>query len=254
MAHDFRSLAANLIGAALRRGRRLAFLQFAAVVLGVGTNLMGANGVSAEPKLRFTVFSAQTITGLIFEPEAVAGAEPVIFYPMARSPRYEFRRDGPLQFRDEETGIVVAEVAIPRAVEDVLLLFEPLPSVAAGGLRYRVHLLDERVWSEGKGNLAIVNLSGLALSGTIDRREVNLKEGLNPSRQVDRSAQVVLRIPFKGVSCQAYADTIRLEAKGRALLILFPPYYPGTLELQSRLLIDDPRGDRLQKTKRQSPP
>ena len=35
---------------------------------------------------------------------------------------------------------------------------------------------------------------------------------------------------------------VALERNERALLILFPPFYKGSLEVQSRLLVDQPPG------------
>ena len=56
---------------------------------------------------------------------------------------------------------------------------------------------------------------------------------------VGRTANIVLRTTFKQRSYQSYATTLQLSAKQRALLILFPPFYKGSLEVQSRMLVDE---------------
>ena len=54
------------------------------------------------------------------------------------------------------------------------------------------------------------------------------------------SAKIALRTSAGGRSYQAYAGALQLKRNERALLILFPPFYKGSHEVQSRLLVDDP--------------
>ncbi len=194
---------------------------------------------SADQPLRFTVFASQAIGGLAFMAKTGAAATKVTFYPTARSPRYEFRGAGPLRFTDA-SGAVVAEVAVPAEIRDALLLFSPAEAVAGNGLKYRVAVLDDGVARHGTGGLAVINFSGFALSGTIDGKEVTLKDGLNPPQPIGRSGKVLLRTTVKGRTFQSSSETVQLKKAERALLILFPPFYKGSLEVQSRLLIDEP--------------
>jgi hypothetical protein len=92
----------------------------------------------------------------------------------------------------------------------------------------------------GVGGLAIINLSGLALSGSINKDKITLTPGLNPTVTIARSATITLSTPFKNRSYQSYASTVSLGRNERALLILFPPFHKGGLEVQSRLLLDQP--------------
>ena len=182
-------------------------------------------------------------------PSVRAAPQKLVFYPTARSPRYEFRGVMPLRFADA-TGAVVAEATVPPEMHDVLLLFAAVetPSTAApakeggppGGLRYQISVLDDGAARHGSGGLAVINLSGLALSGKVDGKDVTLKAGLNPTLPIGRSAKILLRTTFKARSYQSYADTVELKKSERALLILFPPFYKGSLEVQSRLLVDEP--------------
>lgn len=206
-----------------------------------------AGWVRAQPaaqQVRFTVFSAQPIAELAFVPRAGAAAQKVAFYPTTRSPRYEYRGLMPLRFVDATSGAVVAEVNVPPEIREPLLLFSPLPEGAGAkqksALKYQVAVLDDGSARHGPGGLAIVNLSGLALTGTVNRDDVTLKAGLNPTLAVGRTAKVALRTTFNKRIYQSYAATIALTARQRALLILFPPFYKGSLEVQSRLLVDEP--------------
>ncbi|MBI4623275.1 MAG: hypothetical protein HY736_08665 [Verrucomicrobia bacterium] len=199
---------------------------------------------AAEVQLvRFTVFSARPIADVAFTPRPKTPPQKIVFYPTARSPRYEYRGAMPLRFVDVTTGTAVAEASIPPEIRDPLLLFAPVEGASAvGGLRYRISVLDDSAARHGSGGLAIINFSGLALAGTVNKETVTLKAGLNPTLAVGRSAKITLRTSFKNRTYQSYADTVHLARNERALLILFPPFYPGSLEVQARLLVDTPSG------------
>jgi len=194
----------------------------------------------SDQAFHFTVFSARPLADLAFVPRAGAPPVKLVFYPTARSPRYEFRGAPPLRLVDGPSGAVLAEAVVPPEIREALLLLTPIEPSPTSGLRYRVAVLDDGAARHGPGGLAIINFSGLTLSGFVGRSEVTLEEGLNPTLAVGHSAKVQFRTPFKGRSYQSYTDTVELNKNERALLILFPPFYKGSLEVQSRLLIDEP--------------
>jgi hypothetical protein len=76
----------------------------------------------------------------------------------------------------------------------------------------------------------------------VNGEKVTVNAGLNPTMKVGRSAKIAFSTMSKGRSYQSYAGTVALERNERALLILFPPFYQGSLEVQSRLLVDQPPG------------
>lgn len=196
---------------------------------------------SAEfPPLRFTVFSAQPIANVAFAPRADAAPQKIVFYPTARSPRYEYRGAMPLRFLDASTGKTLAEANVPSSIRDALLLFSVVEPPTKDGFRYRIAVLDDGAVRHAAGKLLIVNLSGLELSGVIGRHAVVLKSGMNPPLDVSGATQIALRAAFQARTYQSYADQVEIDGHERALLILFPPYYEGSLEAQSRMLIDRP--------------
>jgi hypothetical protein len=194
----------------------------------------------AVQPVRFSVFSAQTIAGLGFAPQQGSGLTTLAFYPTARSPGYEYRGALPLRFVDVASGTVVAEAGVPAEIHDALLLFAPMDGAAAGALKYRVAVLDDGAASHAAGGLVVINFSGLALSGTIGGKAVTLDEGLNAPRKVGRATKILLKTTVKSRSFQSYGEDVKMKATERALLILFPPFNPGSVEVQSRLLIDAP--------------
>ena len=202
-----------------------------------------SGGMDPVPAVRFTVFSVRALTDVAFIPRR--GAEPtrVSFYPTARSPRYEYRGTSPLRFFDAESGAVIAEATIPAEIRHAFLLFSPIaPESAPGGsgLRFQIAVLEDSAERHRAGDLVIINFSGLALSGTVGTQAVTLRPGLNPPLTIGRSAKVTLRASWQDRSYQSYSHPLALARTERALLILFPPFYKGSLEVQPRLLIDTP--------------
>ncbi len=219
------------------------------VLAGVGSLCGAPASASAGPlqQVRFTVYSARPISDVAFSGRAGAAPQKVTFYPTARSPRYEYRGTMPLRFIDPSSGEVVAEAVIPPDIRDALLLFSPVSSDRGGKLgtlRYQISVLDDSATRQGSGALAIINLSGLELAGTIGKDALTLRSGLNPAVAIGRSTKIAFRTSVKGRLYPAYASTVQLAPKERALLILFPPYTKGSVEVQARLLIDTPPGSR----------
>lgn len=239
----------------MAHGRRH-LIPLLAVALFAAVMSVAARGqAAAAPVVRFTVFAAQPIKELAYVPRAGVPPVKITFYPTARSQRLEYRGAMPLRFLDAATGAMVAEATIPPQIREPLLLFTPIEATTKGDaksageakastLRYQVAVLDDSAARHAAGGLAIINLSGLALSGTVGKEEVTLRAGLNPTINAGRSAKVTLRTTANKRVYQSYAATVALTAKQRALLILFPPFYKGSLEVQSRLLIDEPGAGR----------
>ena len=189
--------------------------------------------------VRFTVFSARPIEGLAYV--STTGAKlPLKFNPAARSTRHTYTGTSPLKFIDTATGAVVAEATVPADVREPLLLFIAQPADNSRGLRYQVAVMDDSIAKLGAGHLAILNLSGLKLAGTLDKVDLTVDEGLNAPVPFARSAKLTLFASVRGMRVQSYADVIKPPKSSRLLLILFPPARPGALEVQSRALVDEP--------------
>ena len=122
-----------------------------------------------------------------------------------------------MRFVDPADGKPVAEVTVPPEIREPLLLFLPADAKAKSALRYQVAVLDDGAARHGPGGLAIVNLSGLALAGTVNAGNVTLRPGLNPTLAIGTSGKVVLRTTFKERSYQSYAGTVALKRGERAL-------------------------------------
>lgn len=239
MAHALRHLSGVSSGVprTLSRRRVLGLLA-GACWWGRPAVVSGQTGAAPVQALRFTVFAATPPAGLTFVPRPGAEPQKVAFQPTARSRRYDYRGPMPLRFSDA-TGKTVAEATVPAGLREVVLLFLGAPAGDAG-LAYRIAVLDDSAQRLGAGGLAIINLSGLALSGTVNTAKVTLAPGLNPALAVGRAAKIELHTTFKGRVYQAYAATVALKAGERALVILFPPFNPSSLAVMPRVLLDQP--------------
>ena len=193
----------------------------------------------APISIRFTVFSPQPIDGVAYAP-AKGAPVPVAFNATTRSPRYTYTGPSPLKFVEAATGTIVAEATVPPEIREPLLLFSELPAPGARGLRYQIAVIDDSAAKLGSGRLAILNLSGLKFTGTLDKTELTVDTGLNPSVPFTKSARLTLFTTARGNRVQSYSDIIKPPKTARLLLILFPPARKGALEVQSRALVEEP--------------
>lgn len=195
------------------------------------------------PAVHFTVFALRPVEPMVFQPEVDAQPQPLKFYPTARSPEYTYTGEMPLLFTDARSGEVVASAAIPASIAKAVLIFAALPSNhSRSGPRYQIHVLDDGPLRHGRSGLSFVNLSGLDFDGRLGSRRITLGAGVTPSFQISGNTELLLETTRAGRRYRSYSQSIALASGERALLVLFPPYYTGSLEVQARLLIDEPPG------------
>ena len=197
--------------------------------------------IPGQISVRFTVFSARPIEGLGYI-STTGTTLPLRFNPVSRSTRHTYSGPPPLRFVNIATGAVVAEAAVPPEIREPLLLFTALSAAGPRGLRYQVAVIDDSATRLGAGHLAILNLSGLKLAGTLGQTELTVGEGLNQPVPFTRSAKLTLYALTRGTRVQSYSELITPPKTSRLLLILLPPARKGALEVQSRALVDEPPG------------
>ncbi|MEI7552440.1 MAG: hypothetical protein WCL24_08930 [Verrucomicrobiota bacterium] len=189
--------------------------------------------------LAFTVFSPEPMPKLAYEPQAGTEPRTLVLHPTARSAPGVYRGPDPLRIYDAPTGALMAEATVPPHIRRALLvlLTGNQPGATAP---LRVWVIDDDPARHAVGELRLLNASGLTLEGTVNRRRVAVPVQADLRWALKPAAEIQLRTSFQGRSYRAFADTIRLEPAERALLLLLPPYQPGALEVQSRLLRDMP--------------
>lgn len=234
----------------LTRREALRAVALAAGAVSLPFSARAATAASGGPAVRFSVFAAKPIADLGYTPKLGAAPLKLQFQPMARSPRYEYRGPMPLRFVDMASGVVVAEVTFPTDMREALLFFSAKESAGSGAspasakvpvLRYQVAVLDDSAARHPSGAISILNLSGFTLTGSVGKRAVAIEAGLGPTVPIGLAATTVsLSTAIKGRTYTAYRATVQLKGRQRALLVLLPPFNPGGVEVQSRLLLDEP--------------
>ena len=92
-------------------------------VFALASQAARAQSAAPEQTVRFTVFSARPAAGLTYVARARQAASPLVLYPTARSPRYEYRGAMPLRITDAATKS--GDIARARHVLDEALAADP---------------------------------------------------------------------------------------------------------------------------------
>ena len=223
--------------------RSLRHLGLAAISLTSLGGFANERDLPDQRELTFTVFSADPQADISYLPKPDAALRPLAFYPTAKSPRYRYRGDSSLAFYDHPTGIVIASVKLPVGLKNSCVLF--LPRTRSGDIQIRA--IDDDAAEHSVGETRVINLSGMALEGTINHNRVSFPDGSEHCANYDATVRIALRVIYRGRSYPSYAEEIRLLPGTRALVLLLPPYQGsppdyrvGSLEVQSRVLIDHP--------------
>jgi hypothetical protein len=216
----------------------------AAGVLAAVLSLQLLAGAAQERiPVHFTVFALRPFEHVVFLPSADVEPLPLKFYPTARSPEVAYVGEMPVSFSDE-SGETVAFASIPPEIAKALLIFVPSGRQYP---KYEIHVLDDGALRHRPGGVAFVNLSGLQLVGKLGSHAIALGPGLSSTLKITSAAELLLESQVGSRRFRSYSQSIELAPGERALLILFPPYYRASLEVQARLLIDEPPVESLPK-------
>ena len=208
-------------------------------VLSLGTCVAGTLSVGPAGPLRFTVWAFSPPSLALAVDMGEGGRLPLQFHPTMRSPVYEYAGASRLRFMDAETGEAVAEADIPTEWQRVLLIFAPTPGSVARW-RYQILVVDDSAEGLPKGTIRVLNRSGWTLRGAVNGQAREFPPGLSPALASSGAVDLQLRAVLRGRWWQSHASQFELGAEQRALLVVLPPYYPGSPEVQVRRLVDSP--------------
>jgi hypothetical protein len=199
----------------------------------------GASPVEATVRtITFRVFAAERIPPMEYEPTSLGDRKPVLFYPTAFSPRYVYKGEGPIRFFRRGVSAPVLELNPPPELNEIVIMWlNTTPGSDAGPLG-NVRVLDDAVLHRPLGTASILNVSGLSLRGVWDGKPIAIDEGLSALTSRSSAGTLELRTYFKNRWYPSYRETIEVRQGERALLLLLPPIRRGSLEVQSRWLVD----------------
>ncbi|MGA0333494.1 MAG: hypothetical protein ACO3NW_06020 [Kiritimatiellia bacterium] len=182
----------------------------------------------------------------------LTGSKPTGFRSSGRSLNYFYRGPEPIVFFEEEpaptalnpeavTRIPVATTRIPEGVENVLFLFTINQDHPQNGLKYNLQWLDTSVENFKPGHVSIFNTLPIELNGVAGKDEkqklIKALPGLNPAINFYPQATLLLTLESKVEGhLRVYEDTITCNKEDTILLVLFPPRFPGSLSLGSKII------------------
>ena len=214
-------------------------ITLAGVVLELGLSFaFGATDSAPPPAVQFSVFALRPVPGLAFLPGDEQAPQPIELYPTARSSVVSYRGPMPVRLVNTITGTAVAEAWIPPTTTRALIVLAPANGQASGG-SLTPFVVDEHAPQSVSARLTVLNLSGLSLRGRINGRQMAIRDGLNPIPGVSGAVHLELRAAPKDRDYHSYAEDVTLASGEQALLMLFTPYYRGSLEVQARLLREE---------------
>ena len=228
-------------------GGRLGFQVGVALLVGVvPTSLFSQENPLGEPTndvpavgIEFSVYAQERLRNIGFESTDGAYHE-VTLYSGSRSDRFRVR-GGVLRFTQggaEDRRIAVAEVDATLLPPEGLIVFVPTGSTRRSekaSRRFDFHVVDDSVRQCPVGHLRVLNLSGFDLEGRLGDVSFGLAAGaVSPAAKVGAGLRVEI-FARKGRTA-FYEPDLSLEENERGLLILFPPFLSGSIEVQPRLL------------------
>jgi hypothetical protein len=211
------------------------FIGLTLATLVVSLGLSSTSGASDPRRVAVTVFSPEPISSVGFRSDRDAPIQPLTFYPTARSSPHIVRSDE-IEFVDTDTERVIGRGVLPEGAHQVLFLL--LRKIRSPASSWEIRAIIDDDSGESHGNLRVLNYSGLQFDGSIDGHEISMSEGDDTTLIIGKDPQVTLRTKFKSSQHTCFAETLSIPSGTRAVLLLLPPYRRGSLDVQSRLLID----------------
>lgn len=229
-------------------------------------------------ELEFYVASGTRIRnvrfGVFAETGEIVGSRPTGFKTSGRSLRYQYKGPDPLVFFEEKDAPTpdnpeavrrtpVGRVHLPPDVDEVLFFFTPNRDDPEKGLKYSVTGIDIRDHKVPAGNFTIFNTLSIPFMGAVGKSEsrksgraLTVKPGINTPVDIYPRAEVLLALESESEGLmRVYEDTIHCDRNERVLLILFPPRFPGSLDVGGKLITLPVRpGEDADGTEAEAPP
>ncbi len=209
--------------------------------------------------LKFYVASGARIRNVRFgmydESGIFTGSNPTGFRTSGRSLQYEYQGPNPIVFFEEETAPTeadpeavrqtpVARASLAEDAKKLLFFFTPNPDFPESGLKYNLIGIDIRKEVVPAGHITIFNTMPITFRGAVGKsknrengKTLNVLPGTNPPIDIQPRAQVLLVLESETEGfLRVYENTIDCGENERVLLILFPPRFPGSLNVGGRLI------------------
>lgn len=185
----------------------------------------------------------------------IVKSHPTGFKSSGRSLTYSYKGPNPIVFFEEEPApsaanpnnmrrTPVASVNLPEEFKDGLFLFLKNSDYPDSAQKYNIQWIDLDPEKIPAGYITIYNTLPINFKGAakVDSKSekdkiLSLKPGLNEPFSIFPRASVLLALRSKeGQILRVYENTIECDLKERVLLIIFPPRFPGSHRVGSKII------------------
>jgi hypothetical protein len=190
--------------------------------------------------------------GQFDEQGRLTGSTRTGFRTSGRSLQYEYTGPMPLIFFEEEPAPTpqdpegvrrtpVARANLPPETSEVMFLFNRNPDYPDVGTKYSVQWVNLDTAEIPAGHVTIFNTLGITMQGAVGQETrgetLTIAPGINPPLHIQPQASVVLALESKAKGLiRIYKDTINCGPDERILLLIFPPRFPGSHNVGSKLI------------------
>jgi hypothetical protein len=191
--------------------------------------------------------------GVFDETGQLIGSKPTGFRSSGRSLKYPYKGPEVIVFFEEEPAptaqnpnavsrTTVAATRVPKGVEEVMFLFSENKQYPEKGLKYDIQWVDTSEKYIVPGHVTIYNTLPIEFKGAAGKKAnkgkiIKASPGINPAIDIYPQATLLLTLESKVDGLlRVYEDTISCGEKERILLILFPPRFPGSLDIGSKII------------------
>ncbi|WFB37118.1 hypothetical protein P3T73_05010 [Kiritimatiellota bacterium B12222] len=191
--------------------------------------------------------------GVFDDDGKLVSSKPTGFRSSGRSLRYSYKGPQKIVFFEEEhvptadnpdavKRTMVATTRIPSNMEEVLFLFSNNPNFPEKGLKYKLQGVNLAEGNIPQGHVTIFNTMDTEFQGGVQKTKqkanlLTITPGANPSISFYPEASLLLGVNTEDKGfVQVYKETITCESHERMLLILFPPRFPGSMNVGSKLI------------------
>lgn len=183
---------------------------------------------------------------------------PEVFTPIKlrsrlRSETYEYKGPRELSLfirrQNPQTGefiyTPVTSVQLPVEAEEALVFLSP-PGHARGREwenNWMIIAIDDGASAFPRGNVRILNATGLHLEGIFDETAISLNFGISRPIPVETSrgwTRVGFAIPVGDKKELVYGNRLQFESDSRSILVLRPPRRRRSIQIDTYLLEDTP--------------
>ncbi|MDF3130348.1 hypothetical protein P0Y35_14165 [Kiritimatiellaeota bacterium B1221] len=208
-------------------------------------------------ELNFHVLSGSRIHnvryGVYDDNGNLIGSKQTGFRSSGRSLKYAYKGPAKIIFFEETPAPtpsnpktvsrkIVGVSNVPSGVTDVLFLFTLNKPAPEQGYKYNIQWIDTSDANFPPGHVTIYNTLPLEFKGVLGKKGekgkvIEVSPGMNPPFSFHPEVKIILTLKSENDGIlRVYEDNIIGRKDDRILLVLFPPRFPGSINIGSKII------------------